>query len=125
MIVYAVGGVSEQAGLDTVRVKQCGDAIEAPLKGRKRLARHVCIQQRKALEGRKSPRSEALPSEPEPNASGEAGGGADGEVGAIRGGRGRRCSCRAFTQVSASRSGKERSAGPGRHSGESVGGEPM
>ena len=125
MIVYAVGVVSEQAGLDTVRVKQFGDAIEVPLKGRNCLPDMRAFNSARPLKDGKSPPSEALPSEPEPNASGEAGGGADGVVGAIRGGRGRRCCCRAFTQVSASRSGKERSAGPGRHSGESVGGEPM
>jgi hypothetical protein len=43
VIVDAVSGVSKQAGLDTMRLKQLGDAIEAPLRRRKRLTRQVGI----------------------------------------------------------------------------------
>jgi hypothetical protein len=43
VIVDAVRGVSKQAGLDTMRLKQLGDAIEAPLRRRKRLTRQVGI----------------------------------------------------------------------------------
>ena len=81
-----------------MRLKQSGDAIEALLSGGKSLARQVGIQQRKALEGRKGSRAEALPSEPEANACGKVGEGGNSKVGAIHGSRGRRCCCRAFTQ---------------------------
>ena len=97
VIANAVRGVPEQAGLDTMRLKQFGDAIEALLKGSKRLARQVGIQKRKALEGCKGSRAEALLSEPEPNASGKASERASSEAGAIHGSMGRRCCSRAFT----------------------------
>jgi hypothetical protein len=79
----------------------CGSGtilIEAALKGCKRLARQVGVQQRKAVEGCKSPRAESLLSEPEPNADGEASESSNSEVGAILGGRGWRWCSRAVPQ---------------------------
>jgi hypothetical protein len=81
-----------------MRLKQFGYAIEAELRGCKRFSRQVGVQQRKALEGRKSSRAESLLSEPEPNADGEASESLNSEVGAILGGRGWRYRSRAVPQ---------------------------